>query len=168
MSFSPQKMREIIFQLLFSLCNGSENPDEVINLLSKELEVSKKHVFEAYNKVKALLQNLDKIDDEISVISTSYTFDRIHNVEKNILRLGIYELLFDSSIPNKVAIAEGLRLARKFSTPESAAFINAVLDGILKRKEGGIVDEISIQKSLSALEESQNLAENASQNREEP
>lgn len=64
--------------------------------------------------------------------STSYEFERIPRIERNVLRLGVYEIMYDSDIPPKVAIAEAIRLTRKFATPESATFVNAILDSILK------------------------------------
>jgi N utilization substance protein B len=56
------------------------------------------------------------------------------------LRLGIFEIFFDSEIPAKVAIAEAIRLCRKFGTPESSQFVNAILDGVYK-KHAALVSE---------------------------
>ena len=65
-----------------------------------------------------------------------YDIDRIHSVERNVLRLGIYELFFDPEIPPKVAIAEAIRMSKKFGTPESVSYVNAIMDNIYKRKQG--------------------------------
>lgn len=162
MSLSPQKMREVVFQLLFSLDNGAINTEEVVLLISKELALSKKYVYQALDKVKKIQDCQSALDREIGEISKSYTFERIQNVEKNILRLGAYELINDSSIPPKVAIAEAMRIARKFSTPESAAFVNAVLDAIYKKSQGDPIDDASVRESISVLLESQARAEEAS------
>lgn len=131
MSIPQQKFREVIFQLLFCYDLASPNPQDMENLLTKELSISRKTVREAQEKVDKIQVLLKKIDDLIISASTSYTFSRIQKVELNILRLGIYELLFDDEIPQKVAIAEAIRLAKKFSTRESASFINAVLDSLM-------------------------------------
>jgi N utilization substance protein B len=55
-------------------------------------------------------------------------------VERNLLRLGAYEIYFSKSVPPKVAISEAVRLARKFASSESANFINAILDALYKKK----------------------------------
>ncbi|HSX14156.1 MAG TPA: transcription antitermination factor NusB, partial [Chlamydiales bacterium] len=70
-------------------------------------------------------ERLSEIDEKISLYSTDYAFERISLVEKTILRLGIFEL---ERLPPPIAIAEAIRLTRKFGTPESAQFVNAILD----------------------------------------
>jgi N utilization substance protein B len=70
------------------------------------------------------------IDEKITSLSPDYSFARISRVEKTILRLGVYEILFDDLIPPLVAISEAIRLTRKFGTPESARFVNAILDRV--------------------------------------
>ena len=70
----------------------------------------------------------------ISETSLSYDLDRIHSVERNVLRLGIYELFYETEIPPKVAIAESIRLSKKFGTPESVSYVNAIIDNLYKRK----------------------------------
>lgn len=101
-------------------------------MLMAELKVTKKSVLMAQERAAAIETKLSEIDEKISASSTEYSFDRISRVEKTILRLGIYELFYDTSIPPLVAIAEAIRLTRKFGTPESAQFVNAILDRIYK------------------------------------
>lgn len=162
MSLPPQKMREVVFQLLFSLDVDAENVPAVVAFVGKELAVSKKYVLQALEKVNAILEKREMLDQNISGISESYLLERIQKVELNILRLGAYEILFDKEIPPKVAIAEGMRLAKKFSTPESASYINAVLDSIYKKSEGITIDTNRIDQSIKALEEIEAIAEEAS------
>ena len=128
MALPPQKFREIVFQILFSSDFPLPEIEQTAKMLMAELKVTKKAVFEAGEKVKQINANLPSIDEKISAFSTDYTFERISRVEKTILRLGLYEILFDDSIPPLVAIAEAIRLTRKFGTPESAQFVNAILD----------------------------------------
>jgi N utilization substance protein B len=155
-------MREVVFQLLFSLDIDAQNPSAVVAFIGKELAVSKKYVLQALDKANAILQNKEDLDKRIAAISVSYVLERIQKVEINILRLGAYEILFDNEIPPKVAIAEGMRLAKKFSTPESASYINAVLDSIYKQSEGKSVDVTEITKSVKAMEEIEAISEEAS------
>ena len=146
-SIPQQKFREVVFQLLFSNDLANPVPLDMENLLIKELSISRKTVREAQEKVDKIQESLKKINELIITASTSYAFSRIQKVELNILRLGVYELLFDDEIPQKVAIAEAIRLAKKFSTRESASFINAVLDSLM------IKDDPSIKENKERLRE---------------
>lgn len=130
MALPPQKFREIVFQILFSKDFGAEEPQEMVALLMKELKVTKKVMLDAYTRMEAVFQNIEEIDQKISSHSPDYVFERISRTERSILRLGTFELLFDPSIPPKVAIAEAIRICRKFGSPQSAQFVNAVLDSV--------------------------------------
>lgn len=128
MALPPQKFREIVFQLLFSLDFHEGEMQELACLLMKELKVTRSSLLAAQARVESLLERREHIDRTISSHSPDYTFERISRAEKAILRLGVFELLFDPSIPPKVAIAEAIRMCRKFASPESARFVNGVLD----------------------------------------
>jgi transcription antitermination protein NusB len=130
MALSRQKFREMVFQLLFSSEFVDLEEEEVCNLMMKQLSVTKKTVKEALAFLKAISSHFEEIDQIIRKFSKEYDLDRIAKVEKNILRLGIYELCFAKKEPPKVVITEAMRLSRKFATAESSLFINAVLDAI--------------------------------------
>ncbi len=130
MALPPQKFREIVFQILFSRDFSLAEPQEMIALLMKELKVTKKIVMEADARAHLVENHVEELDKMISRFSTEYSFERISRAEKSVLRLGAFELLHDSSIPPKVAIAEAIRICRKFGSPESSKFINGLLDGI--------------------------------------
>ncbi|MDG2488025.1 MAG: transcription antitermination factor NusB [Roseibacillus sp.] len=76
--------------------------------------------------------HLEKVDKELATVIDNYSPDRLDRVDRAILRLGGYELLFDPSIPNAVAINEAIELARAFGTTDSPSFINGVLDQVAK------------------------------------
>lgn len=158
-----QKFREVVFQMLYSQDIGKASDEHMLELLSNELAVSKKCVREALDRVKQIQQHLPEIDSLITKTSHSYEFERIQSVERNILRLATYEMLFDKQIPYKVAVAEALRLARKFSTKESASFVNAILDAIYKSTQGQPVDAQHIKQKSDTLAESEAAAHKASQ-----
>jgi N utilization substance protein B len=130
MALPPQKFREIVFQILFSRDFQMGEDREIIAFLMEELKVTKRTMIEAEARASQVLEKQTEIDEKISLTSTEYTFDRISRVEKSILRLGTFEIADDPSIPPKVAIAEAIRLCRKFGSPESAHFVNAILDSI--------------------------------------
>jgi transcription antitermination protein NusB len=128
MALPPQKFREIVYQLLFSAAFDVEALESTALMLMGELKVTKRAVREASERAKEVLSRLDVIDEKIRAASKEYQFERISSAEKCALRLGFFEILFDASLPNKIAIAEAIRLTRKFGTPESADFVNAILD----------------------------------------
>ena len=86
--------------------------------------------------VKGTIDNLDRIDNIIGENATNWKIDRIALVDKNILRVAIYELLHRDDIPSAVTINEAVEIAKKFSTPRSGNFVNGILD---KVKEKNIV-----------------------------
>jgi transcription antitermination protein NusB len=127
MEFPPQKFREIIFQLLYSMDGSGSAEAELIPFLMRELTVSKKHVSAAYEKAKKIWQQRNTLDQLIAEKSREYSLDRIKTVEKNVLRLAFYELVVDKELSEKIIISEAHRIARKFSSLEGASFVNAVL-----------------------------------------
>ena len=109
--------------------------------MMQELKVTKRIMLDAHERMRQVLAMQSEIDEEIRNASTEYSFDRISRVEKTILRLGLYEMFHDPELPSKVALAEAIRLCRKFGTPESAQFINAILDAIYRKKHAPSVAE---------------------------
>lgn len=158
MALTPQKFREIVFQLLYSYDIGHPDENLMTDLMMGELAVSKKNVKSAQEKVAQIIKELPSIDQKISTAATTYDFDRIQKVTKNILRLAVFELFFDTQIPPKVAIAEAIRLSRKFNTPESASFANALLDHLYQESLGLKVDQQKLAKISEELIESEKAA----------
>jgi transcription antitermination protein NusB len=101
--------------------------------MMNELKVTRRVMHEAHDRMRKVIERQDEIDREITAMSTEYSLERISSVERTILRLGLFEILFDYRIPPKVAIAEAIRLCRKFGTPESSQFVNAILDGVYQK-----------------------------------
>ncbi len=132
MSISPFKFREIVFQLMYGADFGSAD-DAIVPLIMGQLAVTKRVVREAQELKGRIDAKCAEIDQKIREESVAYDFERIPRVERNILRLSVYELLFSEEVPPKVSIAEAIRLTRKFATPEAASFINAILDSIYQK-----------------------------------
>jgi N utilization substance protein B len=159
MAVPQQKFREVVFQMLYSFDMGRTDDADIIELLMKELSVTRKTTTKALERVQDIIAIQKEVDSMISQASFSYAFERIQSVERNILRLGVYELFFDEDIPPKVAISEAMRLARKFGSPESATFINAVLDTLYKASLGEEVDPQKITDSILTLTKSEQEAQ---------
>jgi len=127
MTLPRQKSREIVFLLLFS-SELQSDLEEIVPLVMEQLKVTKKDVRASCDRVYAILEKIESIDSMIKECSTEFDFDRIQKVELNVIRLGIYEALYDEGIPYKVAVSEAMRMCKKFSTQEAVAFVNAIID----------------------------------------
>lgn len=138
-----QKKREAVFQILFSLSLAKGEQEEIETLISKELKISKQSANGAFKRALQILESAEKIDLLLAEVANAYDFSRISLVEKAVLRLGAYEILLDRDIPYRVAISEAVRLTRKFSSPQAADFVNALLDAIYKKSVGLAVEEQS-------------------------
>lgn len=82
------------------------------------------------NLIKGVKKNLSEIDKYIIKYATEWPLDQITIVDRNILRIGVYELLFDNSIPSRVAINEAIEIAKAFGGASSGKFVNGVLGAI--------------------------------------
>jgi N utilization substance protein B len=95
------------------------------------LEKSKEFAVEL---VKTVMENLKEIDGIVPVYLKNWKYDRILSIDRNILRMGVAELLFRADIPYKVTINEAIELAKRFGDEKSGGFINGVLDNIVKHE----------------------------------
>ena len=84
---------------------------------------------------KGTWENLQQCDELIADSTIKWQFTRLSPVDKSILRLSVYQLKFCSDIPPKVVINEAIELAKKYSTDKSPAFVNGVLDAVLRKIE---------------------------------
>lgn len=80
--------------------------------------------------VLGFIENQERIDGHIRENLEKWSFDRLAKVDRNILRLGVYELLFVEDVPNKVVINEAVEIAKIFGDDQSSKFINGVLSKV--------------------------------------
>lgn len=85
--------------------------------------------------IEGVLKNKEEIDELIKKYATEWPIEQITTVDRNILRLGVYELKFDPEIPSKVAINEAIEVAKSFGGESSGKFVNGVLGAIYKEME---------------------------------
>lgn len=120
--------REVAMQLLFErdLHNGASRED-VVRYVRHQLndEVMEKFTLSLYD---GTLQQRTTIDDELARAAENWSVYRMAPVDRNILRLGAYELLNPGEVHAKMILDEVVYLARRYGTAESAAFVNGVLD----------------------------------------
>jgi len=132
-----QKFREIILQILYSYNFVVSDDNNLVLFMMNQIKTTRKNILISLNYVKKILENIDKFDANIKKISTSYDLNRINKIEVNILRLAMYEIIYEK-IPFKIVVSEGIRLTKKFSSKSSASFINAILDKFYSDKHENI------------------------------
>ncbi|MBD5545308.1 MAG: transcription antitermination factor NusB [Lachnospiraceae bacterium] len=126
---SRREIREQIFKILFRIeFNDLEEMPEQLRLFFEQEEAmeekDQREIREKYEKITAKLETIDGILEENA---DKWSISRMGKVELTLLRLAVYEMEFDESIPVSVAINEAVELAKKFGQDESPAFINGVL-----------------------------------------
>jgi N utilization substance protein B len=89
----------------------------------------------AQHLVEGVLEHLAEIDDFIKKYATEWPLEQITTIDRNILRMGIFELKFDPEIPSKVAINEAIEVAKTFGGESSGKFVNGVLGTLYKQLE---------------------------------
>ena len=94
--------------------------------------------------VQGVLEHIKEIDKYIVKFATEWPLDQITTADRNILRLGIYELVFDPKIPAKVAINEAIEIAKAFGSEASGKFVNGVLGAIFKELPMKEVDQADL------------------------
>lgn len=127
-----RKSREFAVKILYMLEFGYSDLE---NICSTYWDIEENEIDEAKKKfteklVRGVIENKDKIDSFIKKASINWRIDRMAIVDRNILRIATYELLFIDDIPYKVSINEAIELGKKYGSEESGAFINGVLDKI--------------------------------------
>lgn len=131
------RARELVLQLLYQadLMNISAKDlmADFFGMVLKEGDDSQIEDF-ARQLINDIWDNISSIDKKISEYATNWQLSRMAIVDRNILRLGSYELLFRDDIPPKVTINEAVELAKKYGDLESGKFVNGVLDKINKTK----------------------------------
>ena len=128
-----RKAREVALQLLYQLDVQSEgNPEPHLPEFWTRHPVDREAREFAEILIRGTKLHEPKIDEMISQYAQNWELDRMAVVDRNILRQGIFELLWMEDVPSKVAINEAIEVAKKFSTQESSRFINGILDRIHK------------------------------------
>lgn len=125
-----RRSRELAMQALFYMDMRQKKPEETISFFSESFVSSKKVPPFFMNIVKGVNLHKDKIDSIIEQFSSNWKISRMSCVDRNIIRIAVYELLFCDDIPAKVSINEAVDIGKKFGDKDSGSFINAVLDSI--------------------------------------
>lgn len=127
---SRRELREQIFKLLFRIeFNSEEEMDTQCELFFDDVDTHFEEEDMNYiqNKYSLIFEKIGEIDKLIDEKAKGWTSERMGKVELTIIRLGVFEILFDEEVPASVAINEAVELAKKFGQDKSNGFVNAVL-----------------------------------------
>ncbi|BDG06930.1 transcription antitermination factor NusB [Anaeromyxobacter paludicola] len=124
------KARERAVQALYQIDVSATDLDEALARFWKSFEPVEREVMDlAEELVRGVARHRQEVDDAIEAVSTHWRLDRMAKVDRNVLRLAVFELRHGDT-PVKVAINEAIELGKKFGSESSGAFINGVLDRI--------------------------------------
>ena len=132
------KAREYALQILYAVDITKDDPGECVRRFWEGNEESSAEVKKfAAGLVLGVSDNKKEIDEMITKYATNWHLDRMAVIDRNVLRLASYELLYAKDIPPKVSINEAIDIAKKFGGPDSGKFVNGVLDKINKAERKG-------------------------------
>lgn len=125
--------REVALQVLYQV---EQNPGialpEVRRFIQRRLLADRKLCEFTEGLIAGVKQHQARIDALISEAAENWRLDRMAAIDRNILRLGAYEMMFCQEVPARVAINEALELAKRYSTAQSSRFVNGILDRLLQ------------------------------------
>ncbi len=132
-----RELRESIFQLLFMTeFNATEEMEEQKALYLENIEdLQEKDQTYIHNKFGKICEKIAEIDGKLNESSKGWKTTRMSKVDLTILRLAVFEVMYDEDVPTRVAINEAVELAKKFGGDDSPAFINGVLGKVAKSQQ---------------------------------
>lgn len=139
-----RKARESALQILFQFDFHSGEQMELISRYWEGNPCPEKAKVFAEQLVLGTLEHLKEIDELIGTYALHWKPERFFAIDRNIIRIAVYEILYKDDIPLKVTIDEALEIAKKFSTEDSAKFINGMLDKIAKSHLSGSISSNNI------------------------
>jgi len=130
---SPRhRARELVLKSLYALDCGTADPDKSFKEISDDVSLPERQLKFARDLFAICKEQVRWADEQISLLAKNWRIDRINYIDRNILRMAMIELQFMPEAPAKVVINEAIELAKTFSTHESSAFVNGILDTFSK------------------------------------
>ncbi|MFC1932942.1 transcription antitermination factor NusB [Chloroflexota bacterium] len=130
MTGARRRARALALQVLYEVDSAGHGAEEVLAHLLVEESLTQENANFTSELVRGVLQNREKIDENIQNFAPAWPIEQIPVVDRNILRLAIFEILLDNKVPVKVAINEAVELAKTFGSDNSSKFINGVLGSV--------------------------------------
>lgn len=129
---SRRQGRELAMKVLYQRDVGQADPEEALAYLCAEEAADQEVAAFAAELVQGVLRQLPNIDRRIAAYARDWRLERLASVDRNILRLATYEVLYRPDVPASVAINEAVELAKAYGGEDSAKFINGVLGQLVR------------------------------------
>jgi len=146
-----RRARAVVLQCLYELDYTNHSFDVAFQHRFQELPLIFKCRDFAYSLGRGTSANQKLLDEIIADLAPEWPIDQIATIDRNILRLAIYELLFEMETPPKVAINEAVELAKKFGSDSSPRFVNGVLGSLASKQHSQYYLSLQ-QKTLNEVE----------------
>jgi len=130
-----RKSRELALNALYQGELTATSPVENFPLLCDNFEVNKRAVPYGRELVAGIAERWEEINARIAESAVNWRLSRMSVLDRNIIRLAAYEMLFRDDVPPRVAIDEAIELAKRYCADDSPSFINGILDAILRNIE---------------------------------
>ncbi len=142
MSLGKQRhaSRELALRALFQVDLAGAVPEEALATSAEEASYREDTLAYARALVDGFAEHRAEIDELIERYARGWTLSRMANIDRNVLRLAVYELLYQREVHPSIVIDEAVELAKRYSTAESGRFVNGIL-GNLAREQGAVPEE---------------------------
>jgi len=124
--------RELALKVMFQIDVGGLPPEEVLATTFEQVPVEPEEREYVSAVVHGVLAHLDELDAVIGSLASGWRLERIANVDKNVLRIALYEIQHRDDIPPSVSVNEAVEIAKKYSTEDSGRFVNGILGTYLR------------------------------------
>ena len=123
-----RKAREIALQVLYQIDVAETDAAEAIELYWNNFDAPENAKEFSTQLIRGTTENLAAIDEAITTCSEHWSLERMAKVDKNILRMAVYELLYCNEIPPKATLNEAIDLGKEYGSENSGSFVNGILD----------------------------------------
>jgi len=146
MSGLRRKSRIFALQALYEIDSSAHSTENVINHLAKETGLTEEATAFSRELVSGVIKHKNNIDAAIRKHAPLFPIKQIATVDRNILRIAIFEILFNNKIPVKVAVNEAVELAKAFGGDNSPKFVNGVLGSVIaNNNDGRLNKEVKVE-----------------------
>jgi N utilization substance protein B len=132
-----RKAREVALQALYQEELLEQGKPLSFEQFCSHFQVNKKAIPYAWTLLVGIREKEKEIDQRISIHAENWRLERMSVIDRNILRLAVFELIYQNDIPASVAINEAVEIAKRYSTDDSGPFINGILDAMAKEGSAG-------------------------------
>lgn len=135
------RAREIVLQVLYQDDLNTDQPEDVrLRFMNARLNQDRSLVEFAEDLLAGVRRHRDAVDQHLEEIARNWKLSRMAATDRNVLRLGAYEILFTET-PNRVVVNEAIELAKRYGTNNSSQFVNGVLDRLMNNQPPTKSDE---------------------------